>query len=41
LAVYRSRGKLLKEDIVISGKPYWTKETVEQYVMEKKKKQEE
>ncbi|MFC3882400.1 hypothetical protein ACFOU2_02205 [Bacillus songklensis] len=41
LAVYRLRGKLPKEDMVISGKPYWTKETVEQYVMEKKKNQEE
>lgn len=39
LAVYRSRGKLPKEDMVISGRPYWMKETAEQYVREMKENQ--
>ncbi|WP_026688364.1 hypothetical protein [Alteribacter aurantiacus] len=31
IKVYYDRGKLPKEDLLISSKPYWLKETVEKY----------
>lgn len=30
--MYRKRGKLPKETVMIGGKPYWIKETVETYI---------
>lgn len=35
--MYRKRGKLPKETLVISGNPYWLKEEAEQYIAALKK----
>ncbi|PKR82495.1 hypothetical protein [Heyndrickxia camelliae] len=35
MAVYKKRGKLPKEDILIAGTSYWSKETVERFAKEK------
>lgn len=32
VATYRKRGKFVEEDVIISGVPYWSKGTVENYI---------
>ncbi|HDR6289232.1 TPA: hypothetical protein QCU33_005363 [Bacillus cereus] len=34
IAMYRSRGKFVKEDVTVAGVPYWSKHTVEKYIDE-------
>ncbi|WP_242466407.1 hypothetical protein [Bacillus thuringiensis] len=32
IATYRKRGKFVEEDVILSGVPYWSKSTVENYI---------
>lgn len=34
IALYRMRGKFVKEDVLIAGVPYWSKHTAEKYIEE-------
>lgn len=34
IALYRTRGKFVKEDVVIAGVPYWSKHTVHKFIDE-------
>ncbi|WP_242281149.1 hypothetical protein [Bacillus cereus group sp. BfR-BA-01347] len=34
IAMYRKRGKFVKEDVTVAGVPYWSKDTVQKYIDE-------